>query len=210
MTDPNHPASGDLEAVVRRLILAADCYGVRYLDSDDMTEEAEELQSATEAAKDALALCPANPPATAAGVGEAWRDIATAPKDGTEFQAWWSGQWQPRARFDPEYGSFQLCGRTDFDTEGWEVFKLPTHWMPEPQAPGTTPASHDALIARVREVLEPFARFIEVLDTMGGNTPRKGTYCAIESHAAGEAEITIEDFNAARALLTDLDARDGG
>jgi len=39
---------------VQRLIMAADCYGVRYLDSDDLSEEAQELQDATEAMKDAL------------------------------------------------------------------------------------------------------------------------------------------------------------
>ncbi|MHC3128152.1 hypothetical protein OB03_13105 [Brevundimonas sp. GN22] len=44
--------------IVQRLILAADSYGVRYLDSDDMSPEAEELQAATEAAKDALAAAP--------------------------------------------------------------------------------------------------------------------------------------------------------
>jgi len=42
-------------AAVQRLILAADSYGVRYLDSDFMTEEAEELQAAAEAMKDTLA-----------------------------------------------------------------------------------------------------------------------------------------------------------
>lgn len=40
---------------IQRLILAADSYGVRYLDSDDMSAEAEELQAATEAMKDLIA-----------------------------------------------------------------------------------------------------------------------------------------------------------
>jgi len=39
---------------IQRLILAADSYGVRYLDSDDMSAEAEELQAATEAMKDLI------------------------------------------------------------------------------------------------------------------------------------------------------------
>nr|WP_314430017.1 hypothetical protein [uncultured Brevundimonas sp.] len=52
---------------IQRLILAADSYGVRYLDSDDMTAEAQELQDATEAMKDLIAA-PAAPQAT--GVGE--------------------------------------------------------------------------------------------------------------------------------------------
>lgn len=64
-----------------------------------------------------------------------WQNISTAPRDGSEFQAWWKGTWQPRARFDPEYGSFQLWGRTDFDTEGWEVFEIDGYWQPQPAAP---------------------------------------------------------------------------
>lgn len=75
-------------------------------------------------------------------IGEApgWRDIATAPRDGREFQAWWKGQWQPRARFDPEFGSFQLWGRTDYDTEGWETFAIDGHWQPLPSPPSAHPA----------------------------------------------------------------------
>lgn len=64
-----------------------------------------------------------------------WQDLNSAPRDGHEFQAWWKGTWQPRARFDPEYGSFQLWGRTDFDTEGWEVFEIDGFWQPQPAAP---------------------------------------------------------------------------
>lgn len=64
-----------------------------------------------------------------------WKPISTAPRDGSEFQAWWKDSWQPRARFDPEYGSFQLWGRTDYDTEGWEVFEIDGFWMPQPLSP---------------------------------------------------------------------------
>lgn len=53
---------------VQRLILAADSYGVRFLDSDDMSDEAEELQSATEAMKDLIAA--ASTPSEGAVVGE--------------------------------------------------------------------------------------------------------------------------------------------
>ena len=65
---------------VQRLILAADSYGVRYLDSDDMTTEAEELQAATEAMKDILAApaLPAAAPQILKGVGkidgDGWKD----------------------------------------------------------------------------------------------------------------------------------------
>lgn len=55
---------------IQRLILAADSYGVRYLDSDDMTPEAEELQAATEAMKDILAA-----PALPAAEPVAWRPV---------------------------------------------------------------------------------------------------------------------------------------
>lgn len=57
-------------SAVQRLILAADCYGVRYLDSDDMSDEAEELQAATEAMKDLIAAAPAPSPSEGAVVGE--------------------------------------------------------------------------------------------------------------------------------------------
>lgn len=77
-----------------------------------------------------LAAAPASPLP-----GGGWQDISTAPRTGEEFQAWWKGTWQPRARFDPEYGSFQLWGRTDFDTEGWEVFEIEGYWQPQPAAP---------------------------------------------------------------------------
>lgn len=77
---------------------------------------------------DAASLLSA-PPATG------WRPIETAPRNGDEFQAWWGGAWMPRARFDPEYGSFQLWGRTDFNTEGWEVFEIDGYWQPQPAPP---------------------------------------------------------------------------
>lgn len=57
MTAPKSEVVVPREAV-QRLILAADSYGVRYLDSDDMTDEAQEIQDATEAMKDHLAAAP--------------------------------------------------------------------------------------------------------------------------------------------------------
>lgn len=62
-TQPSKQTGGggvDTVEAIQRLILAADSYGVRYLDSDDMTEEAEELQAATEAMKDVLAAISTN------------------------------------------------------------------------------------------------------------------------------------------------------
>ena len=46
-------------ALLDRLVNAADCYGVKHLDSDDMDEEAEVLQAATLAVRDALSAAPA-------------------------------------------------------------------------------------------------------------------------------------------------------
>jgi hypothetical protein len=44
-----------LKSAIERLILAADMYGVSHLDSDDMDDDAVELQDATESMKDVLA-----------------------------------------------------------------------------------------------------------------------------------------------------------
>lgn len=68
-------------------------------------------------------------------------------------------------------------------------------------------ASQQETIRADGEALKPFARYLDVLDTMGGNTPRSGVYCGVTSSVAGEAEITIEDMQAARARLS---ARQGG
>lgn len=57
MTPPIRMVSVPRSAV-ERLILAADSYGVRYLDSDDLSETAQELQNATEDMKDALTAAP--------------------------------------------------------------------------------------------------------------------------------------------------------
>lgn len=88
--------------------------------------------------RDMLAASPQREGSSAEAQG--WRDIATAPRDGSAFMVWWKGQWQPRARFDPEFGSFQLWGRTDYDTEGWETFAIDGHWMPLPPPPSAHPA----------------------------------------------------------------------
>lgn len=70
-----------------------------------------------------------------------WRPIATAPKDGTEFQVWMhnaylpTGWWEPRCRFN-DFGAFQVWQRVDYDDEGFDaVHATPTHWMPLPPAP---------------------------------------------------------------------------
>lgn len=73
-----------------------------------------------------------------------WRDIATAPKDGTEFQAWvmsdspnWKqGWWEPKACIDPENGGLLIWGRVDYDAEGWDPYPATgARWLPLPSAP---------------------------------------------------------------------------
>lgn len=66
------------------------------------------------------------------------------------------------------------------------------------------PSSPDArLIAAAPDMLEalrPFAAFLDVLESMGGNTPRTGPYCGVTSKT-GDAVITVEDFASARAAI---------
>jgi hypothetical protein len=65
-------------------------------------------------------------------------------------------------------------------------------------------AAISALLLAYQErgrALEPFARFIDVLETMGGNTPRTGTYASLTTATKGDAELTIEHFQQARATL---------
>lgn len=70
-----------------------------------------------------------------------WQPIETAPKDGTEFQAWCVqagvGRWESRCRFDPKTEAFEIWGRIDYDQDGWDIYPgfVPTHWMPFPPPP---------------------------------------------------------------------------
>ena len=74
-----------------------------------------------------------------------WRTIDSAPKDGTEFQAWTvlkdgadleGGIWEPCARFNPESEAFEIWTRVDYDQDGWQTdWFYPTHWQPLPAPP---------------------------------------------------------------------------
>lgn len=67
-----------------------------------------------------------------------WQPIETAPKDGSEFQAFIINYgWEPRARFNPETVAFEIWGRVDYDQDGWDFYPhmVPSHWMPLPAAP---------------------------------------------------------------------------
>lgn len=74
---------------------------------------------------------------TAAG----WQPAATAPKDGTRFQAWLTnsagfGFWDADCRYNQKTGAFESYGRIDYDQDGWEVWCDGfTHWMPQPGEP---------------------------------------------------------------------------
>lgn len=79
-----------------------------------------------------------------AAISGAWLPIESAPKDGTEFQAWLNGDWwEPRCRFNPASEAFEIWGRVDYDRDDWDTYGhlTATHWMPLPAAPGTPPAS---------------------------------------------------------------------
>ncbi|CUK19274.1 Uncharacterised protein [Achromobacter xylosoxidans] len=71
-----------------------------------------------------------------------WLPIESAPKDGTEFQAWLNiGLWEPRCRFNPDSEAFEIWGRVDYDRDDWDAcgHLTATHWMPRPAAPGAAP-----------------------------------------------------------------------
>ncbi|WP_341237917.1 hypothetical protein [uncultured Limnobacter sp.] len=71
-----------------------------------------------------------------------WKPIESAPRDGTEFQAWvkssyHKGWWEPKVRFDRDNLRFEIWGRVDYDEDNFDFYpdtKL-THWMPQPTPP---------------------------------------------------------------------------
>lgn len=70
-----------------------------------------------------------------------WQPIATAPRDGTEFQTW-LGFWEPRCRFKPDTETLEIWGRADYDMDDWVTVPhlTATHWRPLPEPPNTHPA----------------------------------------------------------------------
>lgn len=64
-----------------------------------------------------------------------WKTIDSAPRDGTNFQAWIDKYgWEPRCRINPETNDFEIY---DLEIDNWDVFShmIPTHWMPLPNPP---------------------------------------------------------------------------
>ena len=69
-----------------------------------------------------------------------WRDISTAPRDGSEFQAWVvvngaDGMWELECTCDAG-GTLRDKLGFRYDAEQVTV----THWMPKPSAPTPRPA----------------------------------------------------------------------
>lgn len=81
-----------------------------------------------------------SPPEPASG----WMTMDSAPKDGTEFQAWIvaaSEGWEPRCRINPDTEAFEIWGRIDYDADGWSTYPhvTATHWQPLPPPPAKEP-----------------------------------------------------------------------
>jgi len=76
-----------------------------------------------------------------------WQPIETAPKDGTEFQAWITnkyvkGFWEPRCKFDKDgrFLIFTIVDNIECEEDFYYFgpkFLTPTHWMPQPTEPTT-------------------------------------------------------------------------
>jgi len=73
-----------------------------------------------------------------------WREIETAPRDGTPFESKRDGEvgtnvchiiWHPEHCYEPEYVE-TATGRT---TVTHNSFAPPTHWRPLPNPPEKTP-----------------------------------------------------------------------
>ena len=77
-----------------------------------------------------------------------WKDISTAPKDGTPFQAYVKivheseadkFEWYPRLRInDGVFEHLHSHGWFDINMLRW-IKRTPTHWMPLPDPPKETP-----------------------------------------------------------------------
>lgn len=143
---------------VSRLILAADCYGVRFLDSDDMSDEAQELQDATEAMKDLLAAAPT------VEDKDGWREKVARIIDPTA--------WAVLSNHGPEQAEFMGI------TTGVSLAKADAilALLPplvgsggglgsfSPKSEDTHRAAEGAVVARLTAALTPFAAMIGHID----------------------------------------------
>jgi hypothetical protein len=166
-------ASGDLEAV-RAIIDAATHAALPPVC--DVTGNGTKERAAIQvdiANRILAALRLANPPATAAGVGEAHHKAI-----GKALYARREGNRSVEAAIKRLAAS------------GFQITRIET-----------TPASHDALIARVREVLEPFAKAGQLFD-VGDYAHYKA--CIYNPAAGDDYALDSGHLLAARALLTEI------
>lgn len=132
--------------------------------------------------------------------GEEWRDIETAPKDGSAILTF------PHYRITHWEEEISGFARLEQKTEEWEHLKPPpTHWMPLPSPPGSAPpAPADDIAAlraeneRLRAALGPFAAFAGIADD-----PAEPEYEKFICRGSGEPAITFGHLRRARAALND-------
>ena len=92
----------------------------------------------------ALTFANSTPPAMSAdhiGDAQGWRDIATAPRDGSAFMVWWPHWYHfPLTAYVKDY-RLRLSDSTQ-PAEPWEfgTGDGPTHWQPLPAPPYAHPA----------------------------------------------------------------------
>ena len=63
-----------------------------------------------------------------------WRQIETAPKDGTNLLVW-DGYAMTTAKWEIDYDWWEICVPSDGYVDSNCI--LPTHWMPLPEPPNT-------------------------------------------------------------------------
>ncbi|MGZ0105169.1 hypothetical protein [Achromobacter sp. KK8] len=113
--------------------------------------------------------------------GAGWLPIESAPKDGTEFQAWLNvGLWEPRCRFNPDSEAFEIWGRVDYDRDDWDAcgHLTASHWMPKPAAPGVSTVE-DAQDGVPADVMAALNRMCTPLDAsiLKGATADADAFC---------------------------------
>lgn len=92
-----------------------------------------------------------------------WMGIESAPKDGSVFFAWCPNVGRVIMNIDGVHRNTWAVDRT------YRLGCNPTHWMPLPSAPGTTPPEPVAEIERLRELLrEAEQREIDLMAELSG------------------------------------------
>lgn len=74
-----------------------------------------------------------------------WQPIETAPRDGSEFDAWADGLRQTNARWSDWLNSFTYWDAEARWGEGETIKFNPTHWMPIPTPPVLTNVADEAV-----------------------------------------------------------------